>query len=463
MQAQDSTRERPVQQDPVKLPGSLKPLLEQAGRAYSDWLASEEDAFGEREAIGAQEEFLAALRPFVLGAKEAGMPSDATLSILQRRFPEVPLDGLIDLDAAAEAALDQAELDEASDDPPPAPSLDRATPSPTEAPWYYQWWFIIVALIFVGWPGLFPLWKSPLPKRNTKFALTAVFIILPLLLLAGIVAAAGGIAALSGGGNSGQLTGGTMATHESPPRDSTDTNTGVLPPGGSTTANNTGVLPPPGKVITDSDPVSGSATWKAKRSDGYSCILKWTVYQPVPRNTATVVHPADSGLTLEPGADFDPSKDLAMPVRVWVHNTTPNLSLDMGVGIRLNDPSGTPSTSGALGAGETQDGYDVQFVNSDQSAHWTVTVDKAGVSVKMFDAGSPHNLQWTQIAPNTSADANGFFVIRNYFSPAHPDGDESILSEVGLLSGIGNGVDGWDVQDNARALTFSGTVIDNAH
>ena len=74
----------------------------------------------------------------------------------------------------------------------PAAASETARP----APWYLQWWFIIVALIFGSWLGLIPLWLSPLPTKRTKVALTLVLVLLQLLFLCTFFALSGGLSYL---------------------------------------------------------------------------------------------------------------------------------------------------------------------------------------------------------------------------------------------------------------------------
>jgi len=199
----------------------------------------------------------------------------------------------------------------------------------------------------------------------------------------------------------------------------------------------------------------GSATWNGKRADGYTCWVTWTVWQPLPVGTGdSAVHPADSGLSLASTTDYDPTKDLAIPVQVEVDNSSSGFDLDMSLIVDLNNPRGitTDSPTGNWSY------YIVDFVDSRQTAKWMVTLDHGAVSTApqtMDNADGAQILSWSQIAPYRTGTDNAFFVIRDYFTPAQPDGPKGLLAKLGVRPILGSGF----VSSDTEALSFSGKTI----
>ena len=69
----------------------------------------------------------------------------------------------------------------------PSPAGTRSTP------WYFQWWFIIVALVFASWLGFIPLWLSPMPTKRMKITLTVSVVVLQGLLFCAFFSLSGGL------------------------------------------------------------------------------------------------------------------------------------------------------------------------------------------------------------------------------------------------------------------------------
>lgn len=85
---------------------------------------------------------------------------------------------------------------QASGRPEPVPQALPLSTHAAKTPWYSQWWFIVVALLFGGWLGLVPLWVSPLPTKRTKVTLTIVLVLAQFLLFCAIFTLAGGLSPL---------------------------------------------------------------------------------------------------------------------------------------------------------------------------------------------------------------------------------------------------------------------------
>jgi hypothetical protein len=201
----------------------------------------------------------------------------------------------------------------------------------------------------------------------------------------------------------------------------------------------------------------GSATWNGKRADGYTCSLTWTVWQPVPADTGdSAVHPADSGLSLASTTDYDPTKDLAIPVQVEVDNSSSGFDLDINLIVDLNNPRGITSDS-PTGKWSY---YVVDFADSRQTARWVVTLDHGAVSTApqtIDNADGAQILSWSQIPPSGTGTDNAFFVIRDYFTPAQPDGPKGLLAKLGVRPMLGSGFRSSEA--DAEALSFSGETI----
>lgn len=166
----------------------------------------------------------------------------------------------------------------------------------------------------------------------------------------------------------------------------------------------------------------------------------------------SAVHTADSTFTLASGADYDPAKDLAIPVQVQVENSTPRFDLDVLVGVNLNNPLG-------LMDNPTGHIYLVDFVDSSRTTTWSVILGNGTVSTSMAGdiANGDYWRSWSQIPPGGTGIDNGFYVIRDYFTPAHPDGPKGPLAKLGVAPTFGSGF--VSSKADAQALSFSGKVI----
>jgi len=76
-------------QEPVKLPGALKPLLAAADEAYAAWLDGSDDFFREAQLSDAQDRIASALIAFVDGATAAGMSHADVAQTLRNRFQRI--------------------------------------------------------------------------------------------------------------------------------------------------------------------------------------------------------------------------------------------------------------------------------------------------------------------------------------------------------------------------------------
>lgn len=71
-----------------RLPSSLKPLLQEADRAYAEWVDPSDDFFSEGSAES-EERIAATLESFMAGARAAGVSQARLVSILRARFERI--------------------------------------------------------------------------------------------------------------------------------------------------------------------------------------------------------------------------------------------------------------------------------------------------------------------------------------------------------------------------------------
>ncbi len=180
-------------------------------------------------------------------------------------------------------------------------------------------------------------------------------------------------------------------------------------------------LPPPSTTTSTvpSDPLTTSWTMNASTPSGYTMTAILRIgsperYRPGLRNSAG--DPTGNGITAGSSCQLSSQTDTVIPAELTITNTTPTYDAPIGlsvIGIRrfrsllsITSINPVPSLS-----------FEGQFSDGSTCKHEDGTESGSELSVV-----SANNL-----APNKFIHMDGFFEIKNYYSPSHPEGNSSLL------------------------------------
>jgi hypothetical protein len=203
---------------------------------------------------------------------------------------------------------------------------------------------------------------------------------------------------------------------------------------------------------------SASNTRNFTDPSGYSVSIEETFWEAIPADVAQPVrHPAGDA-TIDPSSDYDPKADVAIPFSLTLSNTTkgfeikaPQIAYDM-------TPYAKPGP--AIKAVRTLESRDLH------SDGWSTKVWNVGgrsiaggfgVDVVGRDPGSGFQITtWPGPLPSGgSRTVLGFFIYRDTFTPAEPEGARWVLDNV-YLTYWGTGT---PKGENQSVLSLSGKLL----
>jgi hypothetical protein len=173
---------------------------------------------------------------------------------------------------------------------------------------------------------------------------------------------------------------------------------------------------------------SNSGTWNYSFSNGYKASMTLTVWQIAADDNGVIQHPADPSFKLTAGSEYDPKKDIVIPAQVSVRNNTASWALpycyvQCFVG-------GTETYSGATPVYTPVD-VDLIIGYSDgtkDTTRYSGQVDQGYVSIDHdVNAGVPGTKWSNGVSVGGSVSSQKFLVVRNYYAPARPKGDPTLL------------------------------------
>lgn len=145
--------------------------------------------------------------------------------------------------------------------------------------------------------------------------------------------------------------------------------------------------------------------------DGYSADYVIQIGEP---STNDVSHPDDSSFLAGSACDYDPSKDIVIPFIRSSTNTTD------GFASRIDNSVALQTNSNSLGYLEVK------------------LSTGALCSGASLGVGSARQLLIRDdVEPGRSVVTRGVVILKDYFSPAHPAGDDGLLSRATLALGMG--------------------------
>lgn len=221
----------------------------------------------------------------------------------------------------------------------------------------------------------------------------------------------------------------------------------------------------PTPTANPSPMTSAHATWKYKRSDGYTSSVTFTVWTPVPKDVSSAFgHPEDANGAVDPTADYDPTTDVAIPFQVKLANTTSGFDLSdartlvqlFGLSLGSSKMEISPDHPKLMDTilffsdGRSTDNWQVYTEN--QFGYWYVKVMPANTD------DTPIIISWSALSSQASSTVNAFIVLHDYYSPATPAGARELLTRIAANPMT---MDDWTPagQSAPKALTLSGKVV----
>jgi hypothetical protein len=153
-------------------------------------------------------------------------------------------------------------------------------------------------------------------------------------------------------------------------------------------------------------PASHQIIW-TEATEGYEASLGYTetstvTWGTVQRGTATTTYPGDPSFVLGSACGYDPTKDVYITGLWTITNSTPSFSEDLKASLEVGyDPYGP---------------VEIEYL----SECGLGTGDPIQASVQSISA----------VAPGQSITTRFFVIIKNYYSPATPNGDVAALTAV---------------------------------
>jgi hypothetical protein len=147
-----------------------------------------------------------------------------------------------------------------------------------------------------------------------------------------------------------------------------------------------------------------------KSATGYSFSLGLTFRDPSPKSASSVTHPDDQSFVAGRACAFDPALDAALPIRVSVRALTSGFDTPVGVALHIDDSLNYNVT-----------GSDVE-VNYSDGVQCKQPVGSNSISVSWSDA----------LQKGQTRSIEAFVIVKNFYSPAAPSGDRTLLHAIGL-------------------------------
>lgn len=219
-----------------------------------------------------------------------------------------------------------------------------------------------------------------------------------------------------------------------------------------------------------------STSWNFANNSGYTYTVTAYLWEPIKSAKIGVQHPADYEDTLSSDSDFDPAKDLVIPGKFRVQNTTSNYSTKIDASAILKNSSNISGGEAIYnGAGTPPTNMDdritiEEFFTSGPS-------NKSCSSNNGFDGmGGTRDFgaQWEDMASGSYGSHTFFIIVHDYYSPATPEGDPQLLDWITLrmmdnslttdeyIASFKN-TDGSTGFYSSTGLTLSGKVVGSTH
>lgn len=209
--------------------------------------------------------------------------------------------------------------------------------------------------------------------------------------------------------------------------------------------------PPPASPIEFKD--SGH-TWAFKNASGYSYELQIAV-APAAKFVADQ-HVADDA-EVGSACSINPQTDVIVPIRFFVKATTEGY--DTPLTIRYSNVwTGIPYTGTGIAPGMDDRRVMVeQYFGSGPKCEPSSSANQVG-----FSSASSFGVKWDEPVPTGQTKiSRATVIIKNYFTPATPDGDDALLDWIGIgpmIAGDSSVAGAVYVEESARGL-ISRTLV----
>ncbi|MGO4858927.1 hypothetical protein [Arthrobacter sp. 2MCAF14] len=223
-----------------------------------------------------------------------------------------------------------------------------------------------------------------------------------------------------------------------------------------------------------------TATWSLKNANGFTYDLSIDVASPVPIPTSgKLAHPLDANFEFGLKCTADPKRDVLIPGAAFVTATTDKFDTPINAQMILNRGAGPTITSGNKqlpygGSGVAPaDGDDRIAVERSYNDGVVCSTFSSTNGVGYGQEGG-FGVQWEKPFQRGQHGRFEFFiVIKNYYSPATPNGDAALLDWMVIRpmqagdakdpSSIYHDIEGnGSASISPRGLTLKGTIIGGA-
>jgi len=175
--------------------------------------------------------------------------------------------------------------------------------------------------------------------------------------------------------------------------------------------------------------------WRFANQDKYSYSETIQVWAPLPHAKVGVSHPGNSAVTLGSTCSYNPNTDLVIPASIGAIATTPNFKTSL----EANALFVNGSSLGAIASGNTSyskpyagpgtppaDG-DNRVSVFESFTSGPVCKDYSSTNIWGYGHAASFGVNFGQANNGQGGTSDMFIIVRNYFSPATPNGDSALL------------------------------------
>lgn len=157
---------------------------------------------------------------------------------------------------------------------------------------------------------------------------------------------------------------------------------------------------------------------------GYTYEETYTIWETAPNHDTTIVsHPLDDTFT---PSNFDPEKDLAIPMQIQIQNTTESFNLDDATttaGLFRSTKEIDENMLNYLDKFKTIEIL-VNYSNGTTTYEWELSSATNNLTLFSTDYWS---ISWPSLSPNHYGQVLFFIIVHDYYTPAFPDGNSKLL------------------------------------
>lgn len=182
---------------------------------------------------------------------------------------------------------------------------------------------------------------------------------------------------------------------------------------------------------------SASLTRTFKTQSEYTCTIKLTIWEPIPKSVDSLVtHPESDEAVIDPASDYDPAMDAVIPFAMKLTNTTKGFDLEEpGIRYSLTEPKARAGVSASeiveLGEARVLEAW-AWYADGVDVTTWDLRSGR--VSLENGNENAQPSVTWSEpLATGDSVTQYGYFVYRDHRTPAEPKGSKWALDFVVVM------------------------------